>query len=267
MIIGDSLSWEHYRSLNHLLGMHVSQFSQHQSKAEQGNIVHYGCRQQTRLVYRRDDLLSNVTEAVFGQGTFPQVLVMNRGAHFQNDTTLLAGMNKVIAEINAWRALCFQFNMTCHLFWRTSVPGHPHCDKNNSNIFDGPVNDLVAMETMIANLSNYDNRTIRYHWYDYQHQNELVLDLLTKTLGEPGIVNGYDHFTFDVLDAYYLNVLRPDEHRAHQGDCLHNCYPGKMDVYSQLLQHFLTIHRSQRDIDSLIEWQNGRQNNKTNSSR
>ena len=243
LIIGDSLSWEHYRSLNHLLGIQVSQLEEHQSKAEQENVVHYGCRSQTRIVYRRDDLLTNVSHAIFEEGTFPQVLVINRGAHYKNDTTLIDDMMNVVEDIKAWQQQCAIYNITCHLFWRTSVPGHPHCEKG---IYDQPINDLKVVESIIGNISNYDERTIKYHWYDYQHQNEIVLNLLNQSLGPQ---------TFEVLDAYYLNVLRPDEHRAHQGDCLHNCYPGKMDVYNQMLQHFLQIQRTQDDIDALIEWQ------------
>jgi hypothetical protein len=46
-------------------------------------------------------------------------------------------------------------------------------------------------------------------------------------------------------------MLRPDEHRAHQTDCLHNCYPGKMDVYNHLLLHHLTMQRTVEDVQQL----------------
>lgn len=252
LIIGDSLSFEHYRSLGHLLGIHISQFSQHKSKEEQGNIVNYVCRKQTRIVYRRDDLLLNVSNAIFEEKTFPQVIVMNRGAHYQNDTMLMSGMQKVVETLNDWKSQCEIFNITCHLLWRTSVPGHPNCEENN---YQGPVNNIVTMESLINNRSNYDNRTMKYHWFDYQHQNEMVVDMLTMQQTFPHKTS--TRFFLEIIDAYYLNVLRPDEHRTHQGDCLHNCYPGKMDVYSQLLLHFLKIQRGQSDIDSLIAWQEG----------
>jgi hypothetical protein len=122
--------------------------------------------------------------------------------------------------------------MKCHFFWRTSVPGHPEC-----GTFPKPVNDLALMEERVANLAFYNNRSINFHWYDYQHQNELVL----KEIEKAGI-------EYNIIDAYYLNMLRPDEHRAHQDDCLHNCYPGKMDVYNQLMLHFLRMNRSKSDV-------------------
>ena len=233
-----------------MLGIHISQFSQHESKEEQENIVNYVCRKQTRIVYRRDDLLNNVSHAIFEGKTFPQVIVMNRGAHYQNDTMLLSGMKKVVEVLDRWKSQCKEFNITCHLLWRTSVPGHPNCEQND---FKGPVNDIRTMEALINNRSNYNNRTIKYHWFDYQHQNELVVNMLTthKSFSEVSLTP----FFFQIMDAYYINVLRPDEHRTHQRDCLHNCYPGKMDVYSQLLLHFLKMQRSKSDTDSLIAWQ------------
>ena len=180
--------------------------------------------------------------------------MINRGAHYQNDTILMSRMQKVVEELSDWKSQCEIFNITCHLLWRTSVPGHPNCQENR---FTKPVNDINTMEALINDRSNYNNRTIKYHWFDYQHQNEMVVDMLTK---QPYFSQEISTppFFFEIMDAYYLNVLRPDEHRSHQGDCLHNCYPGKMDVYSQLMLHFLKRQRKQSDIHSLIAWQEGR---------
>lgn len=189
-----------------------------------------------RLVFRRDDILSNITGAI--NDAFPEVLVFNRGAHYVNDSRLISGIQTNIEEVKNWKSRCKAMGIRCHAFWRTSVPGHPNCDRIN---FSEPVNNLEAMEAWISNRSNYNNRTIKYHWYDYQHQNELVLSLLQQELKDD----------FDVLDAYYLNILRPDEHRAHQGDCLHSCYPGKMDVYNRLLLHFLYMRRTWEDVYQL----------------
>jgi hypothetical protein len=109
--------------------------------------------------------------------------------------------------------------------------------------FTEPVNNIEEMESWIANHSNYNNRSINYHWYDYRYQNEIAMNMLESEL----------LFKFDVIDAYELNIRRPDEHRAHESDCLHNCYPGKMDVYSRMLLHFLKYRRTQEDADYLEE--------------
>jgi hypothetical protein len=91
-------------------------------------------------------------------------------------------------------------------------------------------------------LANYGNQTINFHWYDFQRQNNLVLRELEAS--------GLD---YNIIDGYHLNILRPDEHRTHTGDCLHNCYPGKMDVYNQLLLHFLRMERSEEDVQTLLQ--------------
>lgn len=111
------------------------------------------------------------------------------------------------------------------------------------------------MEDFIADRSNYNNRTIKYHWYEYQQQNKIVVDMLTRNQILFNENKKIPSFFLEIIDAYHLNVLRPDEHRAHQGDCLHNCYPGKQDVYNQILLHFLKQQRKQKEIQSLIAWQ------------
>lgn len=121
-------------------------------------------------------------------------------------------------------------------FVQPSVPGHPNCMNA-----EHPVNDLDQMRNLIMNRQSYDEKSIEYHWYDFEHQNELILGLLMDATNEaeegPGL-------SFTCLPAYQVNILRPDLHRINQNDCLHNCYPGKMDVYSQMLLHFLRRERS-----------------------
>jgi hypothetical protein len=41
------------------------------------------------------------------------------------------------------------------------------------------------------------------------------------------------------------------KNRIAKGDCLHNCYPGKMDIYNSLMLHYLQQHRSEKDIQHL----------------
>ena len=230
-IVGDSLSWEHYSSLVQLNGLQTHQGYQHQSRELHMNIAQSVCNGHTRIVYRRDDKLLNLTDSV--ESTFQTVLVLNRGAHYVNDTELLTHIRHNLEEVEKWLKTCHDtYQMKCHFFWRTSVPGHPDCGN-----FTKPVNDIKLMESRVADLSFYNERSIKFHWYDYQHQNELVL----KELEMSGL-------PYRVIDGYYLNMLRPDEHRAHQNDCLHNCYPGKMDVYAQLMFHYLRMDRERQDI-------------------
>lgn len=217
-IVGDSLSWEHYSSLIQLNGLHTHQAYQHQSRELEMNIFQSVCNGKAKVLYRRDDKLQNLTSSL--QQDFPVVLVLNRGAHYVPDEELLPGIRKNIAELNEhWIPLCLSRKIKCHLFWRTSVPGHPGCsiesgNKQRRSVFTQPNNDLQAMESLIGNLSMYDNHSMAYHWYDYQHQNELVLSELQTAFSDLARTSPYFHF--EIIDAYYINVRRPDEHRAHQ---------------------------------------------------
>ena len=117
-IIGDSLSWEQYASLKVLLGngktTTLHQGMQHQSRELHMNVVQAACSRSnsgretanagTRLVYRHDDRLTNLTAAL--QETFPVVLILDTGAHYRNDTTLMEGIRHNIQEIKAWQEQC-----------------------------------------------------------------------------------------------------------------------------------------------------------------
>ena len=236
-IIGDSLSWEQYSSLLQILEETVHQKDQHRSKTYHRNHFQMGCPgDQTQFVFRNDPRLEFVEDAVKG-ASFPSVLILNRGAHYVNDTTILSDMERLVEQLRNWQATCDSRKIRCHLFWRTTVPGHPGCEANSK-----PINNLTEMEATVNDLKNYDNVTIHYHWYDFQHQNLLMVDHLKRA--------GLD---FEVIDAYHINILRPDEHRVQSGDCLHNCYPGKMDVYNQLLLHYLRQQRTEQDVERLEE--------------
>ena len=72
------------------------------------------------------------------------------------------------------------------------------------------------------------NMSIEWKWPLFQHQNELVENALTKS-----------NIDYEMLDAYNINIFRPDGHRVGFDDCLHNCLNSKLDVYSQILLHIL----------------------------
>lgn len=236
-IIGDSLSWEQYSSLLQLLGQKVRQTDQHKSKSENRNHIQVACGTNTRIIFRNDPRLSFLTDAI--RADFPLVLILNRGAHYVNDTELRSSIQNNVPELRNWQKTCQRMGLRCHLYWRTTVPGHPRCTEFNEST---PFGDLEAMEDRIFDLSNYNNVTINYHWQDFARQNELILHELESS--------GLD---YNVIDGYHVNILRPDEHRSRDGDCLHNCYPGKMDVYNQLLLHFLRMERSEEDVESLLQ--------------
>jgi hypothetical protein len=295
LIVGDSLSWEQYSSL---VQLHpggtrtIRQGYQHQSRYLQQNIVQTVCGTGTgasnnptedptgggatggggsvRLVYRRDDHLEFLQQAIADD--FPTVLILNRGAHYVNDTHHVQQLRHVVLPIvqEWWNTCRTVYGIQCHFFWRTSVPGHPGCALPSSSSassssssytprFTSPINNRSTMEALVANVSNYNDHTILYHWYDYQRQNQLALQELESWRRQALSAQtdkGDDDtatvpFDYRIIDAYDINILRPDEHRAHDGDCLHNCYPGKMDIYNQLLLHYLRMDRTRAHITQL----------------
>jgi hypothetical protein len=225
-IIGDSLSWEQYSSLLQLLGQRVHQNDQHKSRDENKNHIQYACGNTVKLVWRNDAYLKNIEASI--QEDMPNLIVLNRGAHYVSDEALLSDLTVNLDQLRPWQDTCNkQGRLLCLTMWRTTVPGTPQCNTTEGdNRYSEPNNNRLEMENLVQDPRHYNNVTINYHWKDFGRQNELVLDLWQKS--------GLD---YSVIDAYELNILRPDLHRAHQGDCLHNCYPGKMDVYNQLLLH------------------------------
>jgi hypothetical protein len=197
----------------------------------------------TKIVWRNVADLNASVVADSIQADFPTVLILNTGAHYRNDTVLVNGLHEMLPVLKDWKADCTRRQLKCNLFWRTSVPGHPDCVN-----FAEPVNDFQRMEAFVMSPNSYNNKTWKYKWmwYDFQRQNQLVLKELEKFDEQYGL-------EYQVLDAYYINLLRPDSHRWLQDDCLHSCYPGKMDIYSRMLLHLLQMKRTIQDAEALSE--------------
>jgi hypothetical protein len=218
-IIGNTASWEQYASLVLLLGEHESEtylFGRNEGQT----IPQYVCQGQARLVFLRDDHLKQLGEVL--NATLPDILIFNQGTAYDDDAHLVANLQRVITDLLRWQDLCETMHQRCHLVLQTSVPGHPKCWT-----FTEPGQRLEEMESYIANRSNYNEMQWALQWHNYQHQNNLTLRILGKIDWR---------VRFDVMDAYYINILRPDE---RLGDCVHSCFPGKVDVYNQLLLHVL----------------------------
>ncbi|KAL3939583.1 MAG: hypothetical protein SGBAC_005711 [Bacillariaceae sp.] len=231
MFVGDSLTWEHYRTLVEILGGQTATLLQFRTKHRQMTIVQSVCdHQRTFLMYRREDSLQDLD--LYLKEKFPVVLVLNRGAHYTPDNIFASELYTTFQQVSSWQHKCNEYGVQCHLFWRTSVPGHPACRS-----FTAPVNNLTLMEYLVATGES----PAKYRWETFKTQNELALQLLKDS---PVTV-------YDVIDAYPINILRPDQHARPNSDCLHSCRPGKLDVYNQLLQHFLVQKRSRADVQAL----------------
>jgi hypothetical protein len=152
----------------------------------------------------------------------PAYAVINRGAHYIKDNDLMRSINEAIGHVQNWQRRCKHENKACQLIWRTTVPGHPGCRGR----FEKPVNNLIMMENLVASQPEH-------HWEKFQHQNELIIQALKES-----------QVNFSILDAYHINILRPDGHvvGGEKNDCLHSCMGSKIDVYSQILMHLIKVH-------------------------
>jgi hypothetical protein len=176
-----------------------------------------------KLVFRRTFLLEDLPKTV--QHHQPHIIVFNRGAHYTPDELFVPQFQATIAHLESWQQKCRSSGQRCLLFYRTTVPGHPNCRKLNKK---GPSDSIFDMEAWIGNRSNYDEEKSKwkFHWWRFTFQNELAITALLDS-----------SLQFQVLDAYDINILRPDLHRGK--DCLHSCFPGKMDVYNRMLLHYM----------------------------
>mmetsp|Transcript_7694 Transcript_7694/g.18519 ORF Transcript_7694/g.18519 Transcript_7694/m.18519 type:complete len:481 (+) Transcript_7694:107-1549(+) len=237
MLVGDSLTWEHYGALVNSLGGETSIGLYRQSKRENKSVLSAVCDDpQTVMIYRSATHLEQLDMLL--NETFPLVLILNRGAHYVEDQEFLSELNTTFAFVQKWQERCQSLGAECPFFWRTTVPGHPGCMN-----FSKPVTNISWMEEMIAASDPI------YHWNDFKRQNEFALDML-QSFG----LNNYQ-----IMDAYHMNILRPDSHLKPSpggGDCLHSCIPGKIDVYNRLLFHYLRMVNAKSDSPTLFQLEN-----------
>ena len=220
-IVGDSLSWEHYSSLVMSLGLYSDPNDQFVSRRHNKNIITMGCNDTLKLIYRRSDQLEHVQHVIWEES--PQILVLNKGSHPVNDDIYESGWKHTISTLEEYeRNHTGKFGMPTKVFFRTTVPGHPQCEK-----YSAPVNNKTHMEAIIANKSSYQANMLKYRWWQFKAQN----DIMEHLLGASSLQN------YHIIDAYDINIRRPDHHRPP--DCLHNCFPSKTEVYNQLMLHFL----------------------------
>ena len=258
MIVGDSLSFEHYINMMSSLGRHGSPLLQRRSYQKKMTLVQDVCNSSndrqtttqtqpavaTYVTYRRDDNLKNLASIL--EEKFPIILILNRGAHYTQDDKLLSDLQDTFLHVQNWQTKCKQqYGIKCHFFWRTTVPGHPGCQT-----FTEPVNNITQMEELVRTKSivggGQYTQVTQYHWAQFQGQNVLVLNELQKWSSR---------IDYQVIDAYSVNILRPDQHRAPGTDCLHGCDSGKIQVYNRLMLHYLSGSRTLKDIQILQDFQ------------
>jgi hypothetical protein len=226
-IVGDSTSFDHFLSLTHLLG--VPQALPKARRKDALLISRPSCNIEKdlnlTLIGKRSFYLLDLQE--FIQQQLPDILIINRGAHYTSDERLEQdAKSQILPALEEWQSSDYcrrrhrhDAPLSCWLIWRNSVPGHPNC-ANYTQPFFGPMSKIEATMKQDRN----------YHWSEFKNQSLLFQQWLNQS-----------HLQYDIMDGYPMKIRRPDAHdNDNPNDCLHTCLPGD-DLYSQLLTHMLQL--------------------------
>jgi hypothetical protein len=162
----------------------------------------------------------------------PDIVIFNSGIHYRQNDVVMGSINKTISALEKWQKNCRSrgrnesatATIWCLPIWRTTVPGHPHCDN-----YRKPVNNLSIVESQIQNANYSQFNGNHYHWWDMKDQNIQIENAFSQRTMM---------LDYEVLDAYDAMTRRPDMHQGGK-DCIHYCLPGPPDVLSRMLIHTL----------------------------
>lgn len=238
LLIGDSITWEMYASLVHLTGGHVEKRPVINRAIDRkiAIVINVCGDNHVTLIFRWNKHLNNKGTSVAIENmlneTFPTMIVLNTGAHYQPDTIYHKNMDHALDLIAGWQNMCQDRNLPCPFFWRTTPPGIFNC-KN----FTKPVNNITMMEEYVASNPIYN-------WENFRHQNELALQKLESS----GLSS------YNIIDAYEVGIQRP-ELQVSPKDCLHHCQPAAADAYNTIMLHYLQVNRTVEDMFKIARYE------------
>ena len=222
LVVGDSLNEEIFGSLINFLSATQSEFAQPYARRMPNAAT--TCLGALSLNFVRNDRLSLVDEAHIGDFyEFPWIqhvqragsradagnatlVLLNRGAHYENDTIVLAAIEAAINFVVATAP-------EARILWRTTPHGHPEPRDFNAQPLR-PGDDLSADAL----------KALPFDWGLFPAQSVRIVELIRRRF--PRVT---------VLDVGPLLALRPDSHN----DGLHYGIPGPLDVFVETLLHFL----------------------------
>lgn len=143
------------------------------------------------------------------------LVVMNRGAHYQETDVVVAEMNRTLHHL-------FSHHSHLAVVYRNTPPGSPHFGELylNEPLTSPPPNDQGW------NTQKGSDSTQPFHWNKFHAQNVDVEAFLKDKF--PMVLR---------LDAYTPTVLRADSHV----DGLHYCIPGPIDEWVTILYNALSL--------------------------
>ena len=228
--LGDSITWQQFQSLNFLIGA----TDEHRKQAL---IKTHACSgNTTKLIWERDNKASANGLKRIIQTSDPDVLVINRGAHFTENEMLLSELNATLTIALIWQKDCDSRNRDCLLLWRTTAPGYPNCDQILGPI---SISNRSIAENFIMDRSKYTEEKGTHHWWDFANQNVLVENLIQHHIK-------VNQLRISFIDFYDMAILRPDHH-INKRDCLHWCLPGPIDTANTILLHELEVAASKKN--------------------
>lgn len=228
--LGDSITFQQFNSLSYLTGgQDVFRFA---SKCFTRTCPNFT----SKLYWMRDNRATAKYWSNMIRQVDPEVIVLNRGAHYSSSDTMLQELNETLHTALQWQEDCDERDRNCVLLWRTTAPGFPNCQE-----IPGPLSNATAAEQIIANTSWYMEEEFRqkFHWWEFASQNQMVEAMIQD-------FRIHKELRISFLDFYDLAILRPDHH-INAKDCLHWCLPGPMDASNQLLLHQLEVAKQERE--------------------
>ena len=163
----------------------------------------------SRLWQPRENALHHPVAAALA-ALQPSHILLNQGAHYQNDTQLAAAWPAALAALASAAP-------AARILLRNTPPGHPGCRVGGRPLPPGSEPDLSGAP---------------FHWGDFPRQNALLLGLALA-------------HRLPLLDVATPTALRPDMHLAPPKDCLH--YSSKrgsaLDTWARLLLGALSTER------------------------
>jgi len=234
LFVGDSTTHEHYSSLRWLLGEPSGIDDQFTGNSGSN------CSSTSSLIqWARNDFLSFIGEQFWTRGESRidvespwthlvrnnSIIVMNSGAHTVPIEQYIFRLTQAINYIRD--------NFTgVKLIWRTSVPGHSNC---GNPALQSPLTQAQFSQINKVNYLTFAGKP-EWQWELLPQLNIVARETFTELFGHAAgqfpIDDMVNNDWFE-LDAYSLNKLRPDSHRAP--DCLHQCTPGPIDEWNRIL--------------------------------